>query len=347
MTGAFQGFKFSWNVLALLLTLGSALPAAAHNLAPAYLELRELAGGAVAVLWKQSALVPRGVRLEPALPCPDSSAPNTRLVGEGVVLEWTLACAHSLVGQRVAVNGLAGSGTDTILRISLADGREVRAILSAAAPALIVPERESARAVVVAYARLGISHLFGGLDHLLFVAGLGLLLGATRQLLIAITAFTAGHSATLALAALGFVRMPQAAVEVAISATIVALALSLARSRAVVDPPPLSGIALRPALLPFAFGLLHGLGFAGALGALGLPQHAIPLALFAFNLGIELGQLAFVGLLLTFALAVARARAVLFATPPRLALAHEAAASAIGALGMFWCLDRAVGWLFP
>jgi hypothetical protein len=181
----------------------------------------------------------------------------------------------------------------------------------------------------------------------LFVVGLTLLLGATRRLVVAITAFTAGHSATLALAVLGFVRAPQALVEVAIAATIVALALSLASVPAGEATASAGGIARRPALLPFAFGLLHGLGFAGALGALGLPQHAIPLALFSFNIGIELGQLTVVGLWLCVALGFGHSRASALATPSRVALAHEASATAIGALGVFWCLDRAAGVLFP
>jgi hypothetical protein len=333
------------SALAALLALGIAVPAAAHNLAPAYLELRELAHGAVAVRWKQSALMPRGARLEPALPCRAASAPSAHIEGDGVVLEWRLACAGSLVGLRVAVDGLPGSGTDALVHVALADGRALRAILTAHAPALTVPARESAAAVLFGYGRLGIEHLWTGLDHLAFVAGLTLLLGATRRLLVAITAFTAGHSATLALAALGFVRAPRAAVELAIAATIVALALSLARENGA--QAPTAGVARRPALLPFAFGLLHGLGFAGALGALGLPQHAIPLALFGFNVGIELGQLAFVAALLGLAFVAAPRRARAASSPRRRALAHEAAASALGALGVFWCLDRAAGWLFP
>ncbi len=342
-----------WNVPAILLSAllaAIAAPAAAHNLAPAYLELRELGGGAVAVLWKISAVVPRGVRLEPTLPCPAVSEPTARLDGEGIVLEWRLVCAGSLVGREVAVAGIANSGTDTILRVALADGREIRAILSAAAPTLTIPERESARAVFASYFRLGAKHLATGLDHVLFVAGLALLLGATSRLLVAITAFTAGHSVTLALAALGFVNAPRAAVEVAIAATIVALALSLARQRTATAPAGLAGLARRPALLPFAFGLLHGLGFASALGELGLPQHAIPLALFAFNVGIEAGQLALVAALIVSRAMLARARR--WTPSARLpawlvAVARESPATALGSLGVFWCLDRAAGWLFP
>jgi hypothetical protein len=326
--------------------------ASAHNLAPAYLALRELGGGEVAVLWKQPASVPRGSHPLPMLPCPEASAPPQRLDGDAVVREWRIACARSLAGARVAVDGLAQSGTDVLLRAALADGREVRAILSANAPAFVVPARESRSAVLASYAELGIAHLFGGLDHLLFVAGLTLLLGASRRLLVAITAFTAGHCMTLALAALGLVRVPAAAVEVAIAGTIVALAVSLARAHgaplahAEQVTPHAPVLARRPALLPFAFGLLHGLGFASALVGLGLPQHAIPLALLSFNLGIELGQLAWVGFLLALAFAAMRLGAARWA-PRRAAVAHEAATTAIGALGVFWCLDRAAGFLFP
>jgi hypothetical protein len=332
------------------LALASALPASAHNLAPAYLELREAPRGAVDVSWRLPAAMPRGARLEPVLPCPARGEISARAEGEAIVFSWRLACAGSLVGQRVAIDGLPGSGTDAIVSVALADGREVRAILTASAPALLVPPRERASAVLASYSRLGFAHLWTGLDHLLFVAGLALLLGATRALVVAVTAFTAGHSATLALAALGLVRVPQAAVEVAIAATILALALGLARSTRRADGPSPSAapaIARRPALLPFAFGLLHGLGFAGALGEIGLPQHAIPLALFSFNLGIELGQLAWVGVLLAAAGAATRVAAPLVAPQRRRTLGREAAATALGALGAYWCLDRAATWLFP
>jgi hypothetical protein len=333
-----------------------ACAAAAHNLAPAYLELRELASGEVAVTWKQSAVIPRGVRLEPRLPCPDAGEPAARVDDEAVVLAWRIACGGALVGREIAVDGLAGSGVDTVVRIALADGREVRAILSERTPVLVVPARESRARVFASYARLGAQHLASGLDHVLFVAGLALLLGATRRLVVAITAFTLGHSATLALAALGVVAPPQALVELAIAATIVALGVALARAgnkgvrplgfrRS--EPPPASGIARRPALLPFAFGLLHGLGFAGALAELGLPQHAIPRALFAFNLGIEAGQLIVVALLFVALIVLRRAFATRAESPRVQRLARELPATAIGALGVFLCLDRAAALLFP
>jgi hypothetical protein len=377
VTGTFRELAKRAAVFGALLAAFPPAPTVAHNLAPAYLELRELAGGEVAVLWKQSAVVPRGVQLEPRLPCPDASEPAARLDAEAVVLEWRIACGGALVGRTLAVDGLAASGVDTVVHVALADGREVRAILSEATPALVVPARESSARVFASYLRLGAEHLATGLDHVLFVAGLALLLGASRRLVVAITAFTLGHSATLALAALGAVAPPQTLVEVAIAATIVALGLALARSSG--EPPPTrgnkgvrpgwfrrasgndgvrphlfrpvegtpGGIGRRPALLPFAFGLLHGLGFAGALAELGLPQHAIPLALFAFNAGIELGQLAVVALLFALLALWRRALSARAPSPALLRLARELPASAIGALGVFWCLDRAAALLFP
>ncbi len=311
----------------------------AHNLAPAYLELRELAAGSVAVHWKTSALVPRGARFAPQLPCSERGPRHLQASADALVLDWQIVCAGSLVGQRVAVAGLPGSGTDALLRVVLRDGREIRAILRADAPSLVIPARESAIRVFASYARLGAGHLAAGLDHVLFAAGLTLLLGATRRLGVGITAFTAGHSATLALAALGAIHVPQAPVELAIAASIVLLARELAR-----DAGAPSALRTRFAALPFAFGLLHGLGFAGALTALGLPAHAIPLALFSFNLGIELGQLALVAGLLA---ALAPLRALAAGRIANSRILAELPASAIGGLGAFWCLERAATLLAP
>jgi hypothetical protein len=322
---------------ASLLLLGALLPGAAlaHALAPSYLELREARDGGVRVRWKTPALVARGARPEPVLPCPDAGPRALVAVEDAWVAEWSIACPQPLVGLEIGVDGLAGSGTDAIARVAFADGREVRAILTAAAPRLRIPKRERASEVLASYLRLGVWHLATGLDHVLFVLGLLLLLGATRRLLVAVTAFTLGHSATLALAAVGAVTLPQAPVELGIAATIVLLARELAL-RADAGRSP---IARRPALLPFGFGLLHGLGFAGALAALGLPGHAIPLALFAFNLGIELGQLALLALALPV---LGLARRLARRAPLWLG---EVPATAIGSLAALWCIERGLVWL--
>ncbi len=329
-SGASARLRRAFLIPAVLLPGASAF---AHALAPSYLSLREAAHGEVQVLWRTPALVARGARPEPVLPCPDASARELRLERDAWVARWSLACPQPLVGLEVGVDGLAGSGTDALVHVSFADARELRTIVTAEAPRFRLPERESAAAVVRSYLRLGAEHLASGLDHLAFVLGLLFLLGSGRRLLIAVSAFTLGHSATLALAVLGWLALPPAAVELGIAATIVALAREIAlrgEHRA---------IARRPALLPFGFGLLHGLGFAGALAQLGLPGHAIPLALFAFNVGIELGQLALIALALPL-LWLARTRFV--DTPHWLA---ELPATAIGSLGALWCIERGLAWL--
>jgi hypothetical protein len=168
---------------------------------------------------------------------------------------------------------------------------------------------------------------------LLFVFGLLLLADGTRRLVATVTAFTIGHSITLSLAALGVVRFPSAFIEVVIAGTILLLALELARP----DARPDNALRRRPWLVACAFGLLHGFGFAGALAEIGLPEDEIPMALFSFNVGIELGQLAFVVVVL-----VARALVA-----PRVARAPawvlRAPVTAMGALASYWCFDRAAG----
>jgi hypothetical protein len=317
-------------LLALILLVGAR--AEAHRLAPSYLELTETADGCFAVTWRTPELVARGTRLAPVLPCePEGERERTR--EPGALLErWRVACAGGLVGRELRVDGLAGSGTDAIVRIAFTDGREVHAVLSTARPALRVPERERTLDVATAYGRLGVEHLTTGVDHALLVLGLLALLRRGRPLFVAITAFTLGHSVTLAAASLLGLRLPGPPVELAIAASLVALAAALAQ------PGP-SALARRPALLPFGFGLLHGLGFAGTLAEAGLPGHALPLALFSFNLGIEAGQLALVAL-------AAPVFAVLARAPlPRRGPVCELPATALGGIGVYLALDRAAAWL--
>jgi hydrogenase/urease accessory protein HupE len=236
----------------------------------------------------------------------------------------------------VAVHGLADAGTNVLLRISLADGRQLRALLSAREPDFEVPPRADRLGVAASFFGLGVEHLATGLDHVLFVTGLVCLVRRGRRLFSAITAFTAGHSVTLALAVLGVVRLPSGLVEVGIAGSLVWLALEIVRARGAVASGLLSR---RPWLMAFGFGLLHGLGFAGALREAGLPQQEIPLALFTFNLGIEAGQLGLVALLLL------AARALRPAPVPWRNLAPRFAAEAIGVLGVFFCLERLGGLL--
>jgi hypothetical protein len=320
-------------LFALLLLVAPA--AEAHRLAPSYLELREAAPGVFAVLWRTPDVVARGARLAPVLPCRVEGGGERAAEPGAVVVRSTLRCPDGLVGEELRIEGLAGSGTDALVHVAFADGRELRAILSAARPVLRVPAREDALAVARAYGRLGVEHLVTGLDHVLFVLGLLALLRGGRPLLLAITAFTLGHSATLAAASLGVLRVPTLPVEIAIAVSLVALASALAAP----DPGASSLLVRRPALLPFAFGLLHGLGFAGALASAGLPGHAVPLALFSFNVGIELGQLALVAVAAPLLWGIARLPL------PRRGFLCELPATALGGIGVYLVLDRSAAWL--
>ena len=197
-----------------------------------------------------------------------------------------MSCTRGLEGQRIAIDRLDGTLTDVLVRIENTDGSVRTARLTPSAPSFIVPEQPGPLMVLRAYVGLGVEHILFGVDHLLFVLCLLLLVKSLRQLLATITAFTLAHSITLAAATLGFIHVPTAPVEATIALSIVFLASELVRGEAG------RGAVTRsyPWLVAFSFGLLHGLGFAGALAEVGLPQGEIPLALFAFNVGVELGS---------------------------------------------------------
>jgi hydrogenase/urease accessory protein HupE len=301
----------------------------AHRLAPSLLEIRELAPKRISVLWQTPLLRASGSALRPALPahCQPPGAGRISQTDVALIQRWELRCEEpGLVGSKLAVEGLAGSGTDVLIQVSLLDGRRIRAVASARAPDFTVPAREQSIRVIADYALLGIEHLAMGPEHLLFVSGLLLLVSGGRRILLAVTAFTVGHSATLALAVLGIANLPSTLVELGIAASLVALGVELATKG-----PDRHG---HPWLLALLFGLLHGFGFAGALRETGLPAEAIPLTLFSFNLGIEIGQLVFVALALN---TISLARPFLDRLP---AAISRVPIHAVGSLGVFWCLER-------
>jgi hydrogenase/urease accessory protein HupE len=266
-----------------VILLLAASSAHAHTFAPSLLELTEVAPDRWQVSWRNQAGSLR-------VPCDNLS--------------------HCCLDE-VSIDGLGDR--DVLVRIHFVDGRERTSLLYRDAPTLAM---KSAPAVS-AYVRLGVAHILGGFDHLLFVFALVLLV--KRRLLWTLTAFTAAHSLTLALAALGVVRVPQAPVEAAIALSILFVAVELTREQ----PSP------HPFAIAFGFGLLHGLGFAGALGEIGLPAGQIAAALACFNVGVELGQLAFVALL------VAAARLLPLARVPRRVPVYV-----VGTLAAFFCVQR-------
>jgi hypothetical protein len=318
----------------------AAQAASAHPLAPALLELREAPGGRVDVLWRVSRWRAPGPQARPVLPESCRAASERALAVDELAIErrWSVECAPpGLAGRRVAVEGLDAGRGDAIVRVALRDGRSLQSVLRPGAQEWRVLERPRRARVALDYLRLGAAHLFGGLDHLLFVSGLVLLVGGRRRLLGTVTAFTAGHSATLGLATLGVVRAPVAWVELAIAGSLFALALELSR------PPgaPAGALARRPWAMAAGFGLLHGFGFASALAEAGLPVGEIPLALAAFNVGIELGQLVVVAGWLALGAALRPSLPRLAASARLSSAARRVPVEALGALAAFWCLERA------
>ena len=313
--------------------------AAAHALSPALLEIEELAGERVAVAWKISVFQPTGAALEPVLPpdCIAETPPADTAATDRITTPWTAHCPGGLVGREVGVDGLATGKTDALVRIMLADRRVVQGVLRAGEPRLAIPVRARRVDVLRSYAKLGIEHILTGPDHLLFVFGLLLLVASPGLLVRTITAFTAGHSVTLSLAALGLARLPSRPIEVGIAASVFLLAVELSR-----DPRPTPTLMRRaPWAIAGLFGLLHGLGFAGALAEVGLPDGEIPTALFAFNVGIEIGQLCFVGVVLAAGAAVASI------VTRRIPAARWIPVYAMGSLSALWCIERTLALVAP
>jgi hydrogenase/urease accessory protein HupE len=325
-------------LLLALVALGLGATVQAHPLAPSLLEIVEREPGRAEVKWKTPAVVVPGSELRPVLPahCRPVQYARAEVIETAVVRRWEIACEAPLEGSSIEVSGIASSRADVILRVALADGRLFSSVLTEGRATFVVPARQGAVVVGWRYAVLGFDHIVTGYDHLLFVLGLLLLVRNKGQLVATVTAFTVGHSVTLSLAALGLVAVPSRPVEALIALSILFLAVELARGS---DAGP-TMMRCYPWALTSAFGLLHGLGFAGALTEIGLPAGEIPLALFSFNLGIEAGQLAFCAVVLLVLAAGRRLR------PVKLGRAGvTTAAYAIGSLAGFWLVDRlAAGW---
>lgn len=306
-------------------------PAATHEVRPAYLALEEVAPDEFDVLFKTPM---RGdMRLDLSVAFSGKVEALTpvvsRATGDAMVQSWRLRTNEPLTGQSVLIDGLQTTMTDALLRVSFADGSTFVERLTPASPQATIPASQSGWQVAVTYVGQGIEHILFGLDHLLFVAALLLIIGDWRVLIKTITAFTIAHSITLTLATLGHVSLPSGPVEALIALSILLIAAEAVRMR----QGKTSLAVTWPWVVAFAFGLLHGFGFAGALQELGLPRGDIPLALFSFNAGVEVGQLIFVAALLLVVAAVRRVVAI----PKEMLVAP---AYAIGIVAAFWVIER-------
>jgi hydrogenase/urease accessory protein HupE len=324
------------RVAALLLVLLSAT-AQADIFRPAYLELREAgpdaAGTAVYdVLWKVPAQGDLRMPARVRLPAGTNilTEPQGMYVGGAYVERWRISRDGGLVGQEIRIDGLISGVSDVIVRVERKDGTSQMERLLPESPQFTVEAPAGTAEVAWSYLVLGVEHILGGVDHLLFVLALLLIVRGGRRILITVTAFTVAHSVTLVAATLGWVHVPGPPVEAMIALSIVFVAAEIIRGLR--GKPGLTARA--PWIVAFSFGLLHGFGFAGALAEVGLPQKAIPVALLTFNVGVELGQLIFVAIVVVVRALLARVPAKGPAWTPYFV------PYAIGSIAMFWVFER-------
>src|SRR5215510_1528463 len=327
-----------WMAPIFLLASLFAVPTTrAHEARPAYLEIKETSPNQFSVLWRTPVLA--GMRLPVVLTMPGDvknlKEPVVQELADSILERRLIdAGANGLARKRIEFVGLQLTITDVLVRVQTLDGAHSTMLVHPSQPWIEVAGAQKWWEVALAYLRLGIEHIWTGVDHLLFILALMVLVKGTRRLIATVTAFTIAHSITLAGATLGFVHVPQKPVEAAIALSIVFVACEIVHARY-----GRQGLTEQwPWIVAFSFGLLHGFGFAGALSEVGLPQTAIPVALLFFNVGVEIGQLLFIAAVLSV-IAVGR-WFIRRAAIPQPAWAWRIAPYSVGGIAAFWLVQR-------
>jgi hydrogenase/urease accessory protein HupE len=330
------GLLLIWLAAALLVTPA----AAAHEIRPAYLEIREVEPQVYDFFWKTPARGEMRLALNVIQPkdCKNTSAPRSTMVGGAVIDRWRAACAGGIIAKPIEIENLSHTLTDVIVRFEPLEGPARTLRVRPDDPFVTIPAAQVWTEVAGTYFVLGIEHILLGFDHLMFVLALLLLVRDAKPLVGAITAFTVAHSLTLAGTTFGWIKLASAPVEATIALSIMFVAVEIMRVRA----GRTSLTAAMPWLASFAFGLLHGFGFAGALREIGIPEDAAPLALLFFNLGVEAGQLTFIAAVLAIMFGWRRV------APASLSArigdyAWRAPVYVIGITSAFWFVERTVG----
>lgn len=309
----------------------------AHEVRPAYLELRQAGAETYDVLWKVPGLgenLRLGLYVELPAGCSNAAEPRASMINSAYTQRWTVNCAGGLSGGTIRIAGLSGTMTDVLVRLERLDGSTQVTRLTPATSSFVVEAASGALEVARTYLVLGVGHILGGVDHLLFVLALLIIVKGKRRLIWTVTAFTVAHSLTLAGATLGLVHVPGPPVEAAIALSIVFVAAEIIRSR-----EGRAGLTGRfPWVVAFTFGLLHGFGFASALSEVGLPQVAIPVALLFFNVGVEVGQLLFISAV--FAVITLTRQFMQRSGARRPTWIWRVPPYAIGTVAMFWVIQR-------
>lgn len=327
------GIRIFFCLAITVLYLSNVGSSIAHESRPLFVEIKERATNVFLVTWKIPPTVKRGNLPRIELPAKCNPGPNSDLAG--MTQSVLFRCQNDIGNGILTIRYPAfNPSISTVLRFERLSGEAHSTVLGPEITVWTVPGKETRTKVASKFFELGVKHILSGYDHLLFVAALIFIAGSWRRILTAVTGFTVAHSITLAAAALGLVRLPVPPIEAAIALSIVFLAWEIVRNDR-------STVTWRwPVAVSFVFGLVHGFGFASVLSSIGLPQLEVPLALLFFNLGVEVGQISFIGLLILVVLGIRRfMRTQLFTSP----FARTGVAYGIGSIGMFWVIQRVVG----
>jgi hydrogenase/urease accessory protein HupE len=318
-------------LLVLLSVVGEAV-AFAHEARPGYLELLETGQDSYSFLWKRPSGGEVELQMAPVLPkeCTLVTPDRQQLSLGAVVVRGTLTCQGGLAGKTIVIDGLEGTITDVLVRLRHNDGRLESYLLRPVSPSVTFGGATTLTNRALSYVQLGIQHILLGMDHLLFVLGLMLIVKDRWALIKTISSFTVAHSITLAIATLGYASAPLPPLNAAIALSILFLGPEIVRTWR----GETSFTIRHPWVVAFAFGLLHGFGFASGLTAMGLPKAEIPLALLLFNVGVELGQLGFVLLILL----LERSFRALEVHWPR--MVERLPGYTVGTLGAYWFIQR-------
>jgi len=315
-----------------VVVLLGACTAQAHEARPGYLELWERGTGHYDVFWKQPVAGELALRISPEFPsgCLLDHDESSDLLSDSLLTRFSVQCPWDLSGRTITIAGLELTLTDALVRFHHRNGTEETHLARSSAPSIQLGVSRGVTAGATAYLLLGIVHILAGIDHLLFVLGLLLLVRDRRMLLETVTAFTVAHSITLALATASHLVPPLEPLNAAIALSILFVGVEVLRSQRGAD-----SLTLRhPWVVAFAFGLVHGFGFASGLIAAGMPHAGIALALLLFNVGVEIGQLGFILLLLALAAAF-RQLQIRWPHPAEIFPAYL-----VGVLGAAWSIER-------
>ena len=305
-----------------LIFLSLSLPINSHEFNPAHLVINEKEDFKYEITWMYPIRNLGPVSLTLPEDC-ESNSVEAFQESKYLTEKISMQCTNPIKGKSVFINGLSILN-DALVTIKFLDGERFEGLVSVKDSKLTIPEE--VQVFPTGYFTLGIEHLIGGPDHLLFVFGLLFIVFGWRNLFKTITAFTLAHSLTLGLSVFEIVSLPSITIEALIALTIIYLALEISEEK---------GKDHTPWIMAFGFGLLHGFGFAGALGEIGIANEQLLLSLLFFNIGIEIGQLIIIPIFLIIIWLLQKIKLNFSVT--------KLSSYAIGGMGSFWLIERVLG----